>query len=76
VSAISASRNGSVTSRPGTDAAAPSPALAAHPNVIATPHIGGLTLPAVEHQALETVDQLAALRGETRSTARPASACM
>ncbi|MDR8059941.1 hydroxyacid dehydrogenase, partial [Burkholderia cenocepacia] len=27
----------------------------------ATPHIGGLTLPAIEHQALETVDQLAAL---------------
>ncbi|HDR9583804.1 TPA: hydroxyacid dehydrogenase [Burkholderia stabilis] len=39
----------------------PTPALAAHPRVIATPHIGGLTLPAVEHQARETVDQLAAL---------------
>ncbi|WP_431227243.1 hydroxyacid dehydrogenase [Burkholderia contaminans] len=39
----------------------PTPALAAHPRVIATPHVGGLTLPAVEHQALETVDQLAAL---------------
>lgn len=40
--------------------------LAAHPNVIATPHIGGLTAAAVEHQALETVQQLAALlRGET-----------
>ena len=38
----------------------PTPALAAHPRVIATPHVGGLTLPAVE-QALETVDQLAAL---------------
>lgn len=43
----------------------PSPALAAHPKVIATPHIGGLTPPAAEHQALETVAQLAALlRGE------------
>ncbi|VWC05473.1 2-hydroxyacid dehydrogenase [Burkholderia aenigmatica] len=39
----------------------PTPALAAHPRVIATPHVGGLTLPAVEHQALETVDQLAVL---------------
>ena len=40
-------------------------ALARHPRVVATPHIGGLTLPAVEHQALETVSQVAALmRGE------------
>jgi D-3-phosphoglycerate dehydrogenase len=39
----------------------PSPALARHPRVIATPHVGGLTLPAVEHQALETVQQLQAL---------------
>ncbi len=39
----------------------PSPALARHPLVIATPHVGGLTLPAVEHQALETVAQLGAL---------------
>jgi len=43
----------------------PSPALARHPRVLAAPHIGGLTRPAVEHQALETVAQLAALlRGE------------
>jgi D-3-phosphoglycerate dehydrogenase len=43
----------------------PSPALARHARVIATPHIGGLTLPAIEHQALETVAQVAALlRGE------------
>jgi D-3-phosphoglycerate dehydrogenase len=43
----------------------PSPELARHPLVIATPHIGGLTLPAIEHQALETVAQLTALlRGE------------
>jgi D-3-phosphoglycerate dehydrogenase len=26
--------------------------------VLATPHIGGLTLAAIEHQALETVEQL------------------
>jgi len=43
----------------------PAPALARHPNVLAAPHIGGLTLPAIEHQALETVDQLTRLlRGE------------
>ena len=43
----------------------PAPALASHPRVLATPHIGGLTLPAIEHQALETVAQLAALlKGE------------
>ena len=41
----------------------PSPALARHPRVIATPHIGGLTPPAVEHQALETVAQLRELVG-------------
>lgn len=37
----------------------PAPALALHPRVIATPHIGGLTPPAVEHQAMETVSQVA-----------------
>ena len=43
----------------------PSPALAAHPRVIATPHIGGLTPAAAEHQALETVRQLTTLlRGD------------
>jgi D-3-phosphoglycerate dehydrogenase len=36
----------------------PSPALARHPRVIATPHIGGLTPAAIEHQALETVGQV------------------
>jgi D-3-phosphoglycerate dehydrogenase / 2-oxoglutarate reductase len=39
----------------------PTSSLARHPAVIASPHIGGLTLPAVEHQALETVAQLKAL---------------
>ncbi|MEP7141118.1 MAG: NAD(P)-dependent oxidoreductase, partial [Caldimonas sp.] len=43
----------------------PSPALARHPRVIATPHIGGLTPPAIEHQSMETVSQVASLlRGE------------
>jgi D-3-phosphoglycerate dehydrogenase len=39
----------------------PTPALAAHPKVIATPHIGGLTPQAIEHQALETVQQARAI---------------
>jgi D-3-phosphoglycerate dehydrogenase / 2-oxoglutarate reductase len=39
----------------------PAPALARHPCVIAAPHIGGLTLAAIEHQALETVAQLSRL---------------
>ena len=43
----------------------PSPELAAHPRVIASPHIGGLTPQAVEHQALDTVEQVATmLQGE------------
>lgn len=37
----------------------PSPQLARHPCVIATPHIGGLTPAAIEHQAMETVQQVA-----------------
>jgi D-3-phosphoglycerate dehydrogenase len=37
----------------------PAPALARHPRVLATPHVGGLTPPAIEHQALETVAQTA-----------------
>jgi D-3-phosphoglycerate dehydrogenase / 2-oxoglutarate reductase len=39
----------------------PSPALARRPDVIATPHIAGRTPPAVAHQALETVRQVAAV---------------
>jgi len=39
----------------------PSPRLARLPNVIATPHIGGLTPPAVAHQAFETVEQVRAI---------------
>jgi D-3-phosphoglycerate dehydrogenase len=43
----------------------PTPALARHPRVIATPHVGGLTPAAIEHQALETADQvLRILHGE------------
>ena len=36
----------------------PALALARHPKVIATPHIAGLTPAAVQHQSLETVEQL------------------
>jgi D-3-phosphoglycerate dehydrogenase len=39
----------------------PSPALAAHPRVIATPHLGGLTPQAAQHQAFDTVRQVEAL---------------
>jgi len=43
----------------------PSPKLARLPNVIATPHIGGLTPPASESQAMDTVRQVEALmKGE------------
>ncbi len=43
----------------------PSPALARLPNVIATPHVGGLTPPASESQAMDTVHQVEALvKGE------------
>ncbi len=37
----------------------PTPALARRADVIATPHVGGLTPQAIEHQALETVAQVA-----------------
>jgi D-3-phosphoglycerate dehydrogenase len=43
----------------------PSLALASHPRVLASPHIGGLTLPAIQHQSLETVAQTdSILRGQ------------
>ncbi len=37
----------------------PNPAIAARPDVIATPHLGGLTPQAIEHQAFDTVAQVA-----------------
>jgi D-3-phosphoglycerate dehydrogenase len=39
----------------------PSPRLAVHPRILATPHIGGLTPSATEHQAMDTVQQVRAL---------------
>jgi D-3-phosphoglycerate dehydrogenase len=36
----------------------PTPEIAKLPNVIATPHVGGLTPPAIESQSLETVRQV------------------
>ena len=43
----------------------PTPALARLPNVIATPHVAGLTPQSIQHQALETVEQVRRiLRGE------------
>ena len=43
----------------------PAFSLASRPDVVATPHVGGLTLEAAEHQAMETVRQTEAiLRGE------------
>jgi D-3-phosphoglycerate dehydrogenase len=37
----------------------PTPAIAARGDVVATPHAAGLTLPAIEHQSMETVAQAA-----------------
>jgi D-3-phosphoglycerate dehydrogenase len=43
----------------------PNPLLAQRGDVLATPHIGGMTPEAMEHQAMDTVRQVAALvRGE------------
>ena len=39
----------------------PNPLLAARADVVATPHIGGMTPEAMEHQAMDTVRQIAAL---------------
>jgi D-3-phosphoglycerate dehydrogenase len=39
----------------------PSPRLARRPDVVATPHIGGMTPAAIEHQAMDTVRQVEAL---------------
>jgi D-3-phosphoglycerate dehydrogenase / 2-oxoglutarate reductase len=39
----------------------PTPRLAARKDVIATPHTAGLTLPAIEHQSMETAAQAAAI---------------
>jgi D-3-phosphoglycerate dehydrogenase / 2-oxoglutarate reductase len=39
----------------------PSPELAGRADVVATPHIGGLTPSAVEHQAFDTVEQVRAI---------------
>jgi D-3-phosphoglycerate dehydrogenase len=39
----------------------PTPRLAARKDVIATPHAAGLTVPAIEHQSMETVAQAAAI---------------
>ena len=42
----------------------PTPSIARHPKVIATPHVAGLTPQAIEHQSIETVAQAAEiLRG-------------
>jgi D-3-phosphoglycerate dehydrogenase / 2-oxoglutarate reductase len=41
----------------------PTPRLAARPDVIATPHAAGLTVPAIEHQSMETVAQAGEIVG-------------
>ena len=41
----------------------PTPEIAKLPNVIATPHVGGLTPQAIEHQSLETVRQVEKIIG-------------
>ena len=57
------STSGASPAPPWTSAARPTrcprPLLAARPDVVATPHMGGLTTEAIEGQALETVAQVA-----------------
>ncbi len=53
----------------------PSLRLAACPDVVATPHVAGLTPAAIEHQAFDTVEQVRALvRGEMPKGAANAEA--
>ncbi|MBR0676703.1 hydroxyacid dehydrogenase [Roseomonas alkaliterrae] len=53
----------------------PSPFLAQRADVVATPHVGGMTPEAMEHQAMDTVRQVAALaRGEMPENAVNAAA--
>lgn len=53
----------------------PSLALSRRPDVVAAPHIGGMTPEAMEHQAMDTVKQVAALaRGEMPENAVNATA--
>jgi D-3-phosphoglycerate dehydrogenase len=55
----------------------PNPLLAARTDVVATPHIGGMTPEAMEHQAMDTVRQIAALaRGEMPEGAVNADAAL
>ncbi|MCP5151960.1 MAG: hydroxyacid dehydrogenase [Ectothiorhodospiraceae bacterium] len=64
VAALDAKRIAGATMDVGRDPdQMPTRAIASRPDVIATPHIGGLTPPAIEHQALETVAQVAAILG-------------
>ena len=48
----------------------PPPRLAARDDVLATPHIGGVTPEAIRHQALETVRQVAAILARRHSAGR------
>jgi len=55
----------------------PTPAVAAHPKVVASPHIGGLTPQAVEFQSLRVVEQAQAiLAGEVPDRAINAAAAI
>ena len=52
-----------------------SPELARHPRVIATPHVGGLTPAAIEHQAFDTVGQVRAILAGQSPPRRRQSRC-